>query len=392
MFAAGIPILSAALSVAFPADRQSLPAVERTYVIGAVEVGTNNAPLVVNGVTTDVWRTGAFLAMVPVTPGTNTLHLTCGTNRLVRSFVVAKPPKPGSWKPFQPVTSDDDPRLGKPAAWRTRGTLFTNRVRPRPDDGDALYYLPPQFTVRGAEVEGTKWIAVWIDGNIGFLPPTSLVKTPLVPVPPADQSAPDPTACFPTAPPRGVPPSAVRILVDPGHGGKEDPGSISPHGWCEKDVNLSQARAIRDALRKAGFQVMMTRDDDSFPALYSRPKLAYDEHVDAFISVHHNATRADRDPREARHTTTYASNARGFALASAVQRRIAAALPDVRNAGPQTGSYAVCRNPAVPSCLIEVDFINLPEGEEASWDVARQKKVADAVARGVLDWMSVPCE
>ena len=385
MFAAGIPLVSAALSVAFPGEGQSLPAVERTYVIGAVSV-SNAAPLVVNGATTDVWRTGAFLAMVQVKPGTNTLNVTCGKASLERRFVVAEPPKPGTWKPFKPITSAKDPRLGKPAAWRTRGTLFTNRVRPVPDDGDTLHYLPPQFTVRGAEVKGTDWIAVWIGGKIGFLPPSSLVKTPAVPVPPANKPAPDPAACFPSDPPRGVPPSAVRILVDPGHGGS-DTGALSPHGRCEKDVNLSQARAIRNALTNEGFQVLMTRDDDSFPALYSRPKLAYDEHVDAFISVHHNACRADRNPREVRHTTTYASNERGLALAAAIQKRIAAVLPDIKNSGAQTKSLAVCRNPAVPSCLLEVDFINLPEGEEASWDPERQKKVAAAVAQGVLDWM-----
>ena len=44
MFAAGIPIVSAALSVAFPGEGQSLPAVEPTYVIGAVSV-SNNARL-----------------------------------------------------------------------------------------------------------------------------------------------------------------------------------------------------------------------------------------------------------------------------------------------------------------------------------------------------------
>ena len=243
MFAAGIPLVSAALTVAFPAEGQMLPAAERTYVIGAVAASCTNAPLVVNGATTDVWRTGAFLAMVPVTPGTNTLNITWGKEKITRRFVVAEPPKLGTWKPFKPITSDDDPRLGKPAAWRTCGTLFTNRVRSAPDDGDTLYYLPPQFSLRGAEVKGTDWITVWIDGKIGFLPPASLVKTPRVPVPPARQPAPDPTACFPSEPPRGVPPSAVRILVDPGHGGP-DTGARSPHGWCEKDVNLSQARAI----------------------------------------------------------------------------------------------------------------------------------------------------
>ena len=68
MFAAGIPLVSAALSVAFPAEGQKIPAAERTYVIGAVAASCTNTPLTVNGVTTDVWRTGAFLAMVPVTP------------------------------------------------------------------------------------------------------------------------------------------------------------------------------------------------------------------------------------------------------------------------------------------------------------------------------------
>ena len=53
-------------------------------------------------------------------------------------------------------------------------------------------------------------------------------------------------------------------------------------------------------------------------------------------------------------------------------------------------SFAVCRNPAVPSCLLEVDFINLPEGEADSWDSVRQKKVANAVVMGVLDWMAPP--
>ena len=62
-------------------------------------------------------------------------------------------------------------------------------------------------------------------------------------------------------------------------------------------------------------------------------------------------------------------------------------LPGIKDSGAQTKSLAVCRNPAVPSCLLEVDFINLPEGEEAGWDPVRQKKVAAAVVQGVLDWM-----
>ena len=375
------------ITVAFPAERQRLPAIEETYLIGATTPGRTEF-LYVNGVTTDVYRTGAFLAMVPVKPGTNTVTIFQGRDKLVRTFVVAAPPATETPKP-EPILSDDDPRIGTAAAWQTTGSLFANRVRSEIDGSDTLHFLPKGFRFCGAEVAGTSWLAVWLEDNLGFMPKQHARRCASGPVPSKRQIAPDPAVGFPDKPPYGRSPSTVRICVDPGHGGT-DTGARSPHGWNEKDVNLMQARAIRAALEKAGFQVTMTRDDDSFPALYDRPKLAYDERVDAFISVHHNATAANRNPRVARHTTAYASTSNGLALAQCIQRHIAPVLAPVKDAGAQMRSFAVCRNPVIPSCLLEVDFINLPEGEAESWDSARQKKVATAVVMGVLDWMAPP--
>ena len=376
----------AQLDVAFPAERQNLPAVEETYVIGATAPGRTEF-LYVNGMTTDVYRTGAFLTMVPVKPGTNTVTVFQGRDKLVRTFVVAAPaaktPKP------EPILADDDPRLGPVAAWQADGTLFVNRVRSEIDGGETLHYLPKGFRFCGSEVAGTSWLAVWLEGRRGFLPKQTARRCPDCPMPSRRQIAPDPAIGFSETPPYGRSPSTVRICVDPGHGGS-DTGARSPHGWNEKDVNLMQARAICAALEKAGFQVLMTRDDDSFPALYDRPKMAYDARVDAFISVHHNATAANRNPRLVRHTTAYASTSNGLELARCIQKHIAPVLAPVKDAGAQMRSFAVCRNPAVPSCLLEVDFINLPEGEADSWDSVRQKKVANAVVMGVLDWMAPP--
>ena len=378
----------AEIAVAFPAERQRLPAVPETYVIGATAPGRTEF-LYVNGVTTDVYRTGAFLAMVPVKSGTNTLTVFQGKDKLVRTFVVAAPPTEEPKKP-DPILSDDDPRLGAVTAWRTTGSLFTNRMRNEIDGSETLFYLPSGFRLCGAEVKGTDWIAVWLEGQRGYLP-KQVARRCEGPVPSKRQIAPDPAIGFPDGPPHGRSPNTMRICIDPGHGGS-DTGALSPHGWREKDVNLMQARAIRAALEKAGFHVVMTRDDDTFPALYDRPKMAYDERVDAFISVHHNATAANRNPRLARHTTAYASTSNGLALARCIQRHIAPVLAPVTDAGAQMRSFAVCRNPAVPSCLLEVDFINLPEGEAESWDPIRQKKVATAVVLGVLDWIAPPVE
>lgn len=374
------------VTVTFPAERQRLPAVAETYVIGSVDPGRTET-LYVNGVTTGVHRTGAFIQMVPVKEGTNTLVVCRGGARCVRKFVVEAARAADASVVRKPIEGDDDPRLGEQRAWRTTGALFANRVRSDVDAGDSLFYLPRGFVVRGAEVKETEWVAVWLEGVRGFLPRRVLEAAPREKTPPKGLIAPDPASGFPNGPPVGRSPSTVSICVDAGHGGT-DVGALAPHGWREKDVNLMQARAIRDALEKAGFHVVMTRDGDSFPSLLARPQIAYDERVDAFISVHHNATACHRDPRLVRHTTAYASTSNGLALATCIQRHVAKVVAPVTDAGAQMKSLAVCRNPAVPSCLLEVDFINLPEGEEASWDPRRQKRVADAVVCGVLDWMT----
>lgn len=387
LFILNASLATADIRVTFPAENQRLPPVEQTYVIGALD--RNGAETVyINGATTDVYRTGAFLRMVPVKPGTNTLIVAAGHDRYVRHLFVESP---RTVKPKEPVVveSDESPLLQKPSAWKTVGTLFANRVRSAIDNGASLYYLPKDFLVRGSAVKGTDWVCVWLENTRCFLPKSTLKICPDEKLPSKGLLVPDITSGFSDRPPYGRPPSAVRICVDAGHGGT-DSGALSPHGWCEKEVNLLQAQAIRTALEKAGFVVVMTRDEDSFPSLYSRPQKAFNERVDAFISVHHNATAANRDPRQVRHTTIYASTSNGLALASCIQKHVAPILAPVPDAGAQMRSFAVCRNPCVPSCLMEVDFINLPEGEEASWDPDRQKKVAEAVVLGVLDWMTPP--
>ena len=304
------------ITIAYPGEGARLPGITNVYCIGAVPTNESHV-LSINGVTTDVYRTGAFLAMVPVHAGSNTITAVWGDATLVRTVKV------------DPVV----PQIVK-AALSAGG----DAVKPSTHDPYKDLGIPTN-------------------------------------------------AVFAASPPYGKKPWDLYIMVDPGHGGN-DTGALSPHGWCEKDVNLLQARAIRDELRRAGFKVVMTRDDDSFPPLYSRPKDAWRLKVDAFISVHHNATAANTNPRRVRHTTTYASNEKGLALAKALQNRIGGELRPLRDCGAQMKSLAVCRNPAVPSCLLEVDFINLPEGEEESWNPERHKRVAKAVVDGLLDWMT----
>ena len=187
-------------------------------------------------------------------------------------------------------------------------------------------------------------------------------------------------------PPTNRAPGEITVVIDAGHGG-EDTGAISPHGWPEKDANLMVAKAVRRELAALGYKTRMTREDDRAVALYERPKTAHASNADAFISIHHNAPPLDRDPNQLRYTAVYAWNAIGERLAGAISRRMGEALADeIPNNGVMHANFAVTRNPEIPSCLVEVDFISSPEGEEACWNQSRQAQIAKAIAAGFADW------
>ncbi len=84
------------------------------------------------------------------------------------------------------------------------------------------------------------------------------------------------------------------IVIDAGHGGK-DSGSIGDKGKSselyEKGVNLKVALLLEKYLKAAGFEtVEMTRDDDTYVALYDRPAFANELGADLFISIHNNSS------------------------------------------------------------------------------------------------------
>ena len=194
----------------------------------------------------------------------------------------------------------------------------------------------------------------------------------------ADQAKPHPT---------GKKPEEITVALDAGHGG-HDSGALSPHGLPEKDANLRLAKAVRDELVKRGYKVVMTREDDTFIGLYDRPKVAHKANSDLFVSIHHNAPGYASNPFATRSQSVYAWNEVGKGLAKAINVRMAAADPTLKNDGVLRANFAVTRNPEIPSCLIEADFITHPDGEFAAWDATRRPAIAAAIADGIADWVA----
>ena len=86
-----------------------------------------------------------------------------------------------------------------------------------------------------------------------------------------------------------------RIVIDPGHGGRDygAPGYLK--GVHEKSVALNIAKKLAKKIReKLGCKVIMTRKGDKYLTLEERTAIANTKNADLFISIHTNAAKNRR--------------------------------------------------------------------------------------------------
>lgn len=103
---------------------------------------------------------------------------------------------------------------------------------------------------------------------------------------------------------RRKPLANLKIVLDPGHGGKET-GASGPTGYLEKDVNLVVSKLLRDELVKRGATVVMTRQDDRELSLAERQAIISQEEPAIALSIHHNSLPDDGDAEKTKGFGTF---------------------------------------------------------------------------------------
>ena len=78
------------------------------------------------------------------------------------------------------------------------------------------------------------------------------------------------------------------IVLDPGHGGREN-GASSPENVLEKNIVMAFAKAMTERL-KTSYRVILTRKDDYQVSLFDRTAMANHHQADIFISIHTGAS------------------------------------------------------------------------------------------------------
>ncbi len=178
--------------------------------------------------------------------------------------------------------------------------------------------------------------------------------------------------------------STGRVVIDPGHGGK-DPGATGINGLHEKDVNLDVARMAGKILGSRGVDVVLTRDSDIFIELNDRAAISNRRNPDLFVSIHADAA----ENHAARGFTIYMAKA-GSWNSYLAGKRIATRFGQmgVQDRGLRKADYRVLVRTRSPAVLVELGFLS--NGHEAARlsNPKYRRALAVSLAEGIVDYLN----
>jgi len=218
-----------------------------------------------------------------------------------------------------------------------------------------------------------------------------------------------------------------RVVIDPGHGGRDPgaPGALP--GVYEKDVVLDLSKILAKKIeRDLGLEVIMTRTTDTYLTLEERTAMANTHKADLFISVHANTSRnrnahgietyflnltTDEDSIAvaARENATSKKNIselqeilndlmqnakinESSRLATYVQRgmynKSSAHYNPVADRGVKQAPFYVLLGASMPSILIEAGFISNPRECRRLMDEQYQRTIANGIVDGIRSFIN----
>src|SRR3954463_14331715 len=195
------------------------------------------------------------------------------------------------------------------------------------------------------------------------------------------------------------------IVLDPGHGGVDNGAS---NRWgTEKMFALDVAMHARDALKRAGYRVEMTRTRDNTVSLEERVNFANRFKDALFVSIHFNYSGAAEgletyalapegvpsnasneshvSPSDVRACVGNVQDEHNIALSAAIHAMVLSRL-SMFDRGVKHARFHVLRDVKIPAALIECGFLsNSAEGQRIATTQFRQD-VATAIAQGIQNY------
>ena len=172
------------------------------------------------------------------------------------------------------------------------------------------------------------------------------------------------------------------VYLDPGHGGTDE--GCARGGVREKDLNLAIALLVRDQLKEKGYQVIMSREADTYVAKEARVEEANRSGVDIYISIHQNATEEGAGVNGMEVWYTADDDRTGSRrLAQLIRQQSLKSTEAAERELRSDADFYVTKNTSMPACLIETGFLS-NKAERRKLSLANyQQRIADGIVQGI---------
>lgn len=193
------------------------------------------------------------------------------------------------------------------------------------------------------------------------------------------------------------------IILDPGHGG-DDSGAVSPNSTLEKDLNLQISLKLRNILKAAGFDVVMTRETDTAlhggikkkkkrADLNERLKIIKasqknNKNGSIFISIHQNNFPVTK--YSGSQIFFSQNNPKSEVLAECIRKSILDMIQkdNKRELKIDNGNIFLLKHSNLPSCLIECGFLSNSEEEQKLKQDSYQNQLVFCIFCGICNYFS----
>lgn len=175
------------------------------------------------------------------------------------------------------------------------------------------------------------------------------------------------------------------IVIDPGHGGEEEPGCVFGNVY-EKELDLEIAKKLQAKLEKEYSRVIMTRTEDVNVYLNERARIANRENADLFISIHQNALEDDDVTSGIETWYNPVKDTESKILAQNIQENIIRTTNANDLGIKESKGLIVTQKTEMPSCLVETGFLSSTKERQKLAQDDYQDKIVEGIYNGIKSY------
>ncbi len=226
--------------------------------------------------------------------------------------------------------------------------------------------------------------------------------------------------------------STFVIVIDPGHGGKDN--GTSHASINEKEITLQISKYVEQTIEanQSNIEVKLTRGEDVFVALNDRIEFSRRQDADLFISIHCNSYSDERvngtevyslgigegehlavaerennsvlweDDFESKYDWIDPNSIEAHIFLSAFQsvhfsqsidlaNRVNASISQnsgTRNRGVKQAGFVILKNSTSPSILVEVGYLSNKSDRKKMTTSEGQKQIAQGISDAILNFVN----